>query len=258
MTSETREPYTLAVSVDVRPYGPDHGQSEQVRARMYEILCQAHHPADPAGEDDGAGPPTPGSDGARQRAYGDVDGVPFHRAEHLPVADFEEFHAEHRKRLIALVRTVLVQQGWHDGVDVEDIVQDTLELAVLNWPRIGRMKEPGGYLRTVAVNKAYRAMGKSLREVAVSSSSLLAFFESAPAGGFERSPEEIVTADFARDLLRSLPQRQAQVLVLTADGWTDSQIGKKLDLHPATVRSHRRYARKVLLGQRERIMGLVP
>ncbi|KJY32158.1 sigma-70 family RNA polymerase sigma factor [Streptomyces sp. NRRL S-495] len=255
VTAETRRPDTLTVPVDVRPYGSDHNRTEQVRARVYEALDQAEHLADAAGEDDSATSLAAGTDRARQRTYGDVDGVPFHRAEHLPLADFGEFHAEHRRRLIALVRTVLVQQGWHDGVDVEDIVQDTLELAVLNWPRIGRMKEPGGYLRTVAVNKAYRAMGKSLRELSVSSDSLLAFFDGSLASGFERSPEEIVTADFARDLLRSLPQRQAQVLVLTADGWTDSQIGKMLDLHPATVRSHRRYARKVLLERRERIMG---
>jgi RNA polymerase sigma-70 factor (ECF subfamily) len=178
--------------------------------------------------------------------YGDVDGIPFVDIEDwVPLRPFAEFYAEHRPRLIALVRKVLREHWFSIDIDPEDIVQDTMEMAVRNWPRIGRMRSPDGYLRRVAAKRAVRAMKKSAREVSTSVEGLMTYFEGSLAAGAERSPEEMVVADLVRDVLKVLPHRQAQVLLLTADGWSDSQIGESLHMRPATVRSHRRHVKKV-------------
>ncbi|MFD3622325.1 RNA polymerase sigma factor [Streptomyces sp. NPDC058676] len=107
------------------------------------------------------------------------------------------------------------------------------------------MAHPDKYLRRVAAKLALRAMEKSSREVSTSAEGFLTLFDSSLTAGSERSPEEMVTADLVRDILKSLPRRQAQVLLLTADGWSDSAIGKSLDMAPATVRSHRRHVKKI-------------
>ncbi|MFH8993106.1 LuxR C-terminal-related transcriptional regulator [Streptomyces sp. NPDC017940] len=56
--------------------------------------------------------------------------------------------------------------------------------------------------------------------------------------------ETVSGAADCREILAQLPHRQAQVLLLTADGWSDSQIGDQLGLSAATVRSHRRHMEK--------------
>ncbi|MEW2267488.1 RNA polymerase sigma factor [Streptomyces sp. NPDC047853] len=183
--------------------------------------------------------------GPADQQYGNVDGIPFEWVKDLPVMDFDEFHAEHRARLVALVRKVL-RECWYDvSIDPEDVVQDTMEMAVRNWPRIGRMMHPDRYLRRVAAKRALRAMEKSAREVSTSTEGFLTMFEGSLTSGAERSPEQMVAADLVRDVLISLPHRQAQVLLLTADGWSDSEIGKSLGISAGTVRSHRRHVRKV-------------
>ncbi|GGX57891.1 hypothetical protein GCM10010321_88560 [Streptomyces chartreusis] len=175
--------------------------------------------------------------------YGDVDGSPFEDALVVPLPDFHDFCIEHRPRLVALVRKVVLERWRELVIDPEDVVQDTLELAVRKWPRIGRMTSPDGYLRRVAAQYAVRAMKKSAREVSTSAEGFLTLFD----GVQDRSPEDMVAGDLVREVLSSLPHRQAQVLLLTADGWSDSQIGKKLDISSATVRSHRRYVKAVFL-----------
>ncbi|GHI04637.1 hypothetical protein AQI88_29575 [Streptomyces cellostaticus] len=155
--------------------------------------------------------------------------------------DFEEFHKEHRKWLITFVRRLVTARG--ASVDPEDVVQDALEVVFRKWDKVGRMANPRGYLWKVTYNRAHRLMYKASREVA--NPMKAGFLElTGWALGWERSPQEVIMADALRLLLQSLPQRQVQVLLLTADGWTDSQIGKVLDLSPATVRSHRRHLQR--------------
>ncbi|MGW2749116.1 RNA polymerase sigma factor [Streptomyces sp. NPDC001450] len=158
-----------------------------------------------------------------------------------PLADFEEFHKAHRKWLIMFVRRLVTSRG--ASVDAEDVVQDAFEVVFRKWDKVGRMLSPRGYLWRVTYNRAQRLMYKASREVANPMEA--GFLElTGCALGWERSPQEMVMGDAVSQLLQSLPQRQAQVLLLTADGWTDSQIGKALDLSPATVRSHRRHLQK--------------
>ncbi|MFI0980868.1 RNA polymerase sigma factor [Streptomyces sp. NPDC021093] len=191
-------------------------------------------------------PPVPGAPVPDKR-YGDVDGFPFELVEeHLGVQDFQEFCTEHRGRLIGLVRKVFRDSWFEVCLDPEDVVQDTMELAWFNWPRIGRMAHPDRYLRRVAAKKALRAMEKAGREVFVPVEGFLDSFEGMFRSAFGWSPEDLAAADRIRDVLAGLPQRQAQVLLLTADGWSDSQVGNVLGLSPATVRSHRRHMKKFL------------
>lgn len=174
----------------------------------------------------------------------DVDGIPFDVAEaSRPVKDFGEFHAEHRRRLIGLVRYVLKERGHETAIDPEDVVQDTLELAVRNWPRIGRMDKPDKYLRKVAAKRAERALEKSFREISTSDEFMNLLTEWTL--GWEQSPD-MTSSTALHELLEgtSLTLRQSQVFVMTVEGWTDSEIGELLDMTPATVRSHRRNVKK--------------
>jgi RNA polymerase sigma factor (sigma-70 family) len=205
-----------------------------------------HHAGEAQGEED-------------TRQYGDVDGFPFEEALCVPLVDFDTFYEEHRPRLVALVRKVVLEH-WHDiTIDPEDVVQDTMELAVREWPRIGRMTSPDGYLRRVAAKRAMRAMKKSAREVSTSTEGFLAHYDWLLMSA--RSPDEMGAVDLVSEVLSTLPHRQAQVLLLTADGWSDSHIGAKLDITPATVRSHRRHV-KNLFTQRlasdrwQRLLGI--
>lgn len=162
--------------------------------------------------------------------------------EWFPLRDFEQFHQEHRRRLISFVGAILRARG-ASAIDAEDVVQDAFEVVFRKWDSVGRMDHPDKYLRRVAANRAQRLMNRASREVANPMES--GFLElTGWALGWERSPQEMLMADSLHQLLKSLPQRQAQVLLLTADGWSDSQIGELLRLSPATVRSHRRHLQK--------------
>lgn len=228
----------ISTFVDIQSYSPRKEADFDWAAHFESVRQSARATVGPPSRDIASG--------ASQGDFGDVDGVPFKYAEStVPLKNFDEFYAAHRMRLFALVRKV-VREYWYDvSIDPQDIVQDTMEVAIRNWPRIGRMAHPDKYLRRVAAKLALRAMEKSSREVSTSAEGFLTLFDNSLASGSERSPEEMVTADLVRDVLKSLPRRQAQVLLLTADGWSDSAIGKSLDMAPATVRSHRRHMKKV-------------
>ncbi|MEV6179979.1 sigma-70 family RNA polymerase sigma factor [Streptomyces sp. NPDC052015] len=241
--------------VGTENYAGEIGGISRIRHRALEPLAEVAFAPVPRDADRVDGDPV-------DQEYGDVDGIPFEWVKGMPVMNFDEFHAEHRTRLIALVRKIL-RECWYDvSIDPEDIVQDTMEMAVRNWPRIGRMMHPDRYLRRVAAKRALRAMEKSVREVSTSTEGFLTLFEGSLTSGIERSPEQMVAADLVRDVLKSLPHRQAQVLLLTADGWSDSEIGQSLGISPGTVRSHRRHVRKVFaerlpLGRWWGLVGVV-
>lgn len=178
------------------------------------------------------GPASPESGESRKWSISITDLLP-------PLRDFEEFHKEHRAGLLRYVRARLRARGV-TAVDAEDIVQDAFEVVFRKWDNVGRWGFADRYLRRVAVNRAKRLMERASREVANPMDP--GFLELTQWElGWECSPQEMVMADVLTQLLKSLPLRQAQVLLLTADGWTDSQVGELLALSPATVRSHRRH-----------------
>ncbi|MFH8993105.1 RNA polymerase sigma factor [Streptomyces sp. NPDC017940] len=119
-----------------------------------------------------------------------MDGVPFEWVEDsVPLKDLTTFFAEHRVRLIALVRKAFRDYSWLTvGRYPEDVVQDTMVSAVRNWPRIGWMANPDAYLRKVAAKKATRAMVKASREMSVSAEGFLSLFDDVLVHTQERSP----------------------------------------------------------------------
>lgn len=262
---DDRYHFQLVLDVDTERYAKSADAErdiDRLRAQFYEVLCEAFAAAGLDGDRHHIGNETPPEEAdaadvsedaisdAQRKEYGDVDGVPFADAEEwIPLKDFDEFYREHRWRLIALVLKVMREYGYEAPIDPEDILQDTMELAVRDWPRIGRMAHPDKYLRTVASRGVHRAMKKSSREVPTSTEGLLTSFEGSLAAGVERSAEDVVVALLLNDALKSLPHRQAQVLLLTADGWSDSEIGEILNIAPATVRSNRRHVRKIVAGK---------
>ncbi|MFF5538638.1 RNA polymerase sigma factor [Streptomyces cinerochromogenes] len=169
-----------------------------------------------------------------------------------PLADFEAFHRQYRPWVTRFVgRLVAARRA---GIDAEDVVQDAFEVVFRKWAKVGRMRNPRGYLWRVSYNRAQRLMDRASREVA--SAMEPGFLELTDwALGWERSPQEVVMAKALGQLLKSLPRRQAQVLLLTADGWTDTQIGKALGCSPGTVRSHRRHLQNRCRQQVEQDRG---
>ncbi|MCX4617955.1 sigma factor-like helix-turn-helix DNA-binding protein [Streptomyces mirabilis] len=181
---------------------------------------------------------------SEDKVKGKVDGIPFEIAvETIPLKDFDAFYTDQKRRLPALVRKVFRGRSFDGGIDPEDVVQDALVVAACDWERIGRMADPGKYVRTVAANRAERVVDKARREAWL----FVDDFESLIKGMV--SVEETVSADLVRDLLARLPHRRAQVLYFTADGWTDTQIGEQLGIAPATVRAHRHQVRKVFMAR---------
>jgi RNA polymerase sigma factor (sigma-70 family) len=177
---------------------------------------------------------------AEDKVKGKVDGIPFEIAVRtIPLKDFDAFYTDQHRRLPALVRKIFRGRNFDGGIDPEDVVQDALVVAACDWERIGRMADPGKYVRTVAANRAERVIEKARREGQL----FVDDFENLIRG--VASIEQTVTAELVRDVLSALPRRRAQVLFLTADGWTDTEIGEELGIAPATVRAHRHQVRKV-------------
>ncbi|MGV9503622.1 RNA polymerase sigma factor [Streptomyces sp. NPDC003642] len=232
---EPPRPKVLCLA-DIQRSTMDEDIRERVRNALAEVFGM--HDARVVVEDSASEP---------RSEYGDVDGVPFEWVEDLVPQDLATFFAEHRPRLKALVRKVFNDCWYQVHLDPEDIVQDTMETAVKNWPRIGRMTHPDRYLRKVAAKKALRAAEKAHREVSVSAEGFLSLFDEVLIGHTSRTPEGMAAAARIRDVLALLPTRQAQVLLLSADGWTSLQIARALHVQEATVRSNRRHAKKFIL-----------
>jgi RNA polymerase sigma factor (sigma-70 family) len=149
---------------------------------------------------------------------------------------FGTFYAAYARKCVLYVRSLRMPSWWwHSAHTPEDIVQDAFLVALRKWDEISRMAFPYAYVREVARNLVRRSMDR-VYEHPVEDSVL----QDVP--GFEDETEASVgETGSIRELARELPLRQAQVLILDAYGYTDSQIGEILGLAPATVRSHRRH-----------------
>lgn len=163
-----------------------------------------------------------------------------------PLRNFEEFYRENHEEIQKAVRTYLLRRGINtNGIsDADDLIQDMWLIALRNWERIGRMANPQGYLVTVGQSLLYKAMSRFSREALIADT---AFFDR-PDG--DQPYQKVAAVDQLIRLLVSLPKRQAEILVMSAYGLTDTEIGSMLSLQPATVRSHRRHAHQHLATAR--------
>lgn len=120
----------------------------------------------------------------------------------------------------------------------EELAQEAMLSAHLNWHRVRDLDRPDLWLRRVAVNRAISSRRRWTAEVAA----LLRLPVSS------RTPPLTGSDDsFVWEHVRKLPRRQAAVIVLWAvEGRTLSEIGEVLGCSDETARTHLRRARERL------------
>jgi RNA polymerase sigma-70 factor (ECF subfamily) len=134
----------------------------------------------------------------------------------------------HWQRLVALARTITGE------AEAEDVVQECLLTA---WRRLDTLREPAAFLawvqRALVRASVRRARWRSLR------SSLAVLAEPRdPRPGPESGDWSIELA-----LARLAPRQRAVMHLTVVEGMSDSEIGVRLGIDAASVRSHRRRAR---------------
>lgn len=112
----------------------------------------------------------------------------------------------------------------------EDVLQDVLLRAYQQWPRIGALESPYGYVRTMVVHEHLSWRKRSVRQIPRAE---------IEAGFLSDHAERIVGRD---DLIRrvdALPDRQRTAIILRyfAD-LDDVEIARSMDCSPVTVRSY--------------------
>lgn len=155
--------------------------------------------------------------------------------------EFPEFAAA---RLPSLLRYAHLLTG--DPHLAEDLVQEALTRAYLNWPKVRAAERPDRYVIRILTNHylGWRRRSWWRRDL--------------PAGDELVGPSvpdsvaDLVERDEVWTLLGTLPRRQRAVLVLRYyDGLTDAEIGELIGCAPVTVRTHAFRAFATLRAQLE-------
>ena len=162
---------------------------------------------------------------------------------------FEEYVAA---RGPALVRVARLLTG--DDHRAEDLVQEVLARAYVNWRRVMATKRPDVYVRRMLVNaNASWWRRRSNHELALGGATIAAIADR-PAASHASHASHVDAGAAERDamwrqILR-LPERQRAVLVLRYyEDLDDAVIAEILDCSTATVRTH---AMRALVTLRER------
>ena len=140
---------------------------------------------------------------------------------------------------------LLIAMGASEA-DAQDATQEAMTQAWQQWESI---REPGPWVRTVAVRafwKQTRAQGYQKVTLDEAASQPVA------------DPDLCIFAEEQRQilcLLRRLPTWQRTVAALYYDGLSCDEIAELIGKSPVTVRSHLRHARKTL---KERIVSELP
>jgi RNA polymerase sigma-70 factor (sigma-E family) len=149
--------------------------------------------------------------------------------------DYEEFVVLRGPSLVRLARGLL-----KDPYLAEDVVQDVLARALLQWSRVSAAHDVDAYVRRMVVNACTSWFRRAARRERVTDQALVL---DRPAG--DRT-DQLVERDQLVTLLRKLPAKQRAVLVLRHyEGLPDSDIARMLGSSEVTVRSnaHRGLAR---------------
>ncbi|MGC4760796.1 SigE family RNA polymerase sigma factor [Micromonospora trifolii] len=151
---------------------------------------------------------------------------------------FEEYVSSRGPALVRLARLLT-----GDEYRAEDLTQDVLSQAYVQWRRIARADRPDVYVRRMLVNANISWWRRrSNRELVVDT-----FAERAHRGDLGR---EAADRDEMWRLILGLPDRQRAVLVLRYyEDLDDATIAQILDCSPVTVRTH---AMRALANLRER------
>lgn len=157
---------------------------------------------------------------------------------------FEEFVATRGAALVRLARGLL-----RDPYLAEDVVQDVLGRALLQWSRVSAAHDVDAYVRRMVVNACTSWFRRAARRERATDSALVLDTPSAD-GSQNRADRDQLLA-----LLRRLPAKQRAVLVLRHyEGMPDSEIAVLMKCSEVTVRSnaHRGLAKlRVMLTEEE-------
>lgn len=151
---------------------------------------------------------------------------------------FGQLAAQHWARLVRLARSVAGESA------AEDAVQEGLVAA---WRKLHTLQSPEAFpawLTRIVFRRSLRHARRGQGDASL--------WEGIPDPASTGDPDAGI---WAAQLLASLPPRQRAVLHLTVvEGRTDSEISVQLGINPASVRAHRRRARKKLgklIGEEE-------
>jgi RNA polymerase sigma-70 factor (sigma-E family) len=149
--------------------------------------------------------------------------------------EFEDFVVLRGPALVRLARGLL-----RDPQLAEDIVQDVLAKAMLQWPRVSAANDVDAYVRRMVVNACTSWFRRAARRERVTDQQLVL------DGSVPDRTDHVVDRDQLISLLRRLPAKQRAVLVLRHyEGLPDGEIALLLKCSEVTVRSnaHRGLAR---------------
>ena len=148
---------------------------------------------------------------------------------------YEEFVALRGPALVRLARGLL-----KDPYLAEDVVQDVLARAMLQWARVSAAHDLDAYVRRMVVNACTSWFRRAARRERTTDQPLIL---DQPVA--DRT-DQLVERDQLLNLLRKLPAKQRAVLVLRHyEGLPDAEIARMLGSSEVTVRSnaHRGLAR---------------
>ncbi len=157
--------------------------------------------------------------------------------EERELIDFNQFFDHGRLHELEL----FVRSQCSDRTVAEEVVQDTLVVALAGWEKVGRYRKPMGWLIKTARSKLIRAM----RNAAARRGRFVGL-EVVVAEPFREPTNDAEAELLFLDLMNRLSRRQSEVLSLSWLDLSDREIAQMLEITPATVRSHREAARKRL------------
>lgn len=159
-------------------------------------------------------------------------------------ASFEAFYRQEYRAVVAVAYALTGK-----AAVAEELAQDAFLVAHRRWAQISGYDAPGAYVRRVVANMAVSFVRRLAAEARA-----LARLASRSVPGAWAAPLEPTDADFWR-AVRSLPRRQAQVLVLRyLEDRSDAEIAQILGCADNTVRVHLHNGRRSLATR----LGLAP
>lgn len=137
------------------------------------------------------------------------------------------------KRIADLQRFVRSQCA--DTVLADEVVQDTLVVALTAWDKVGTFKNPMGWIIKTARNVLKRAFVRA----SVQRRRTLEIVVNEP---FHEPMNEADAQLVLFSLMSQLSPRQSEVICLYWLGYTDPEIARLLEITPSTVQYHRENA----------------
>jgi RNA polymerase sigma factor (sigma-70 family) len=137
---------------------------------------------------------------------------------------------------------------------IQDAVQEAFIIARAKWDKVARHPKPLMWVGKTAWHRLKKMLDQQSRRSDVNLDDVPPRLLAEPSDS--REARETVLA-----LLRALPLRERAVLALVLDGWSDEEIGWKLDVAVASVRTYKADGRRKmrqLLAEEARLEGKGP